>query len=193
MAPDYHYDVYLSYKKDKIIVDWVVKFKDHFSQWLSQELGFEARIFFDQESVDTGAKWPGELERAIKHSKCILCIWSPLYFKSDWCLSEWLSFEEREKMLKLSGESVILPVRFHDGENYPKEAQERQSSDFREYSSAMEAFWRSEKGYEFEGKIKQLAKSCANMVNNAPNFRDDFPIVQGKNKQDKTGQELIRF
>lgn len=193
MATDYEYDVFLSYKQHHVVIDWVKRFKEKFSFWLIQELGGQKpRIFFDKDSIEAGTKWPDKLKLGVKHSKCILCIWTPEYFQSSWCISEWTSFEAREKMLGIDSETIILPVQFCDGEHNPELAKVRQFHDVRDFAYTAEGFWKSEKVIELEDIIKEIAKTCAKMIKNAPPFRDDFPINEGIGF-DGHDQQLIRF
>lgn len=173
----YRYDIFLSYKNHHVTNLWVVKFEENLKYWLTQELGGdEPRIFFDKETIDFGTIWPNELKYGLKVSKCLLCIWTPEYFRSRWCLSEWKSFEERERIT--NRDRLIHAVQFADGEHYPLEAKNRQALDVRDYNATMEAFWHSLNAVELERRIKSLAVSLAKAIKSVPDYDDGFPIIE---------------
>lgn len=187
----YQYDIFLSYKNHHVTNPWVVKFEEKLKYWLTQELGGnEPRIFFDKESIDIGTIWPNELKDNLKVSKCLLCIWTPEYFRSKWCLSEWKSFEERERATNRN--KLIHPVQFADGEHYPVEAQNRQTLDVRKYNATMEAFWQTVKAVELEEKIQLLASNLAKAIKAVPDYSEGFPIViiDDENPNPPTGDRL---
>ncbi|HTF04415.1 MAG TPA: toll/interleukin-1 receptor domain-containing protein [Bacteroidia bacterium] len=172
---EYAYEVFLSYKNHHVTNPWVIKFEEKLSYWLTQELGGEEpRIFFDRHTIETGTIWPNELRDGIKKSKCLLCIWTPQYFRSKWCLSEWQSFEKREQLAQ--GSKLILPLKFHDGEHYPEQAQLRQILDVSNYTNTNSAFWETAKAIELEDKIKDLCKDLARAINSAPAYDVNFPL-----------------
>ena len=91
-ATGYEFDVFFSYKRHSLSADWTRRVAALFNYYLSLELNVpEARVFVDQESIELGDEWPEALQRALRRSKCLVCVWSPLYFQSDWCYSEWRS------------------------------------------------------------------------------------------------------
>ena len=180
-AAGYEFDVFFSYKRHALSIDWTRRVSTLFKFYLSHELNVpEARVFVDEESIELGEPWPEALQRALRRSKCLVCIWSPLYFQSDWCCSEWRSFQAREKMLA-EGETarLIAPLKFHDGEHFPQEAQSVQWTDVSKYNSTLSAFWSSARALELEDILKSFSADVAQMVRNAPAFRDNWPVVSG--------------
>jgi hypothetical protein len=175
---DYEYDVFFSYKRDPLVQDWVAKVVGRLRYWLSQELGGKpSNIFWDSDGIDIGDRWPDVLRSAMKRSRCLVALWSPMYFQSGWCVSEWTSFRERERQLGLATHGLIAPVRYHDGEHFPREAQAVQWIDFAPYASTVKAFWETSHAVEFETRIKELAKSVASIVRRAPEY-DEWPVVE---------------
>lgn len=142
MDEDYVYDVFVSYRRRQPVLDWV---KNHFYPLLEQRLPDElpvdhkTRIFVDWDEIEIGSAWPAKLSQALKRSRCILPVWSPEYFRSDWCLAEWKTMMERERLLGLRTEQrpggLIFPVIFADGEHFPQEARVVQSKDLRKGTS----------------------------------------------------------
>jgi hypothetical protein len=93
---DYEYDVFFSYKKDPLITEWIANVVSRLEFWLTQELGGRpARIFIDRDHIEIGDRWPDALRHALRHSRSMAAIWSPSYFHSQWCVSEWKSFLAR--------------------------------------------------------------------------------------------------
>jgi hypothetical protein len=135
-------------------------------------------MFVDVETIEIGNRWPDKLKEALGLSRCMVSVWSPLYFQSSWCVSEWRSFMEREKSANMVSHGLIAPVCFHDGEHFPPEAQVVQSLDLRAYASALPAFWNSPRSLELEDKIKTLAVSVGKILKAAPTFRPDWPVVE---------------
>jgi len=92
----------------------------------------DTKIFVDLK-IETGSAWPDELRHALKTSRCILAVWSPEYFRSEWCLAEWHTFREREKVANMISNSnsrgLIYPVKFADGDHFPQAAKDVQQRD----------------------------------------------------------------
>jgi hypothetical protein len=109
----------------------------------------------------------------------MVCLWSPAYFQSRWCVSEWESFRERERILNLPNHGLIAPIRYHDGEHFPEAAQNVQWADFAPYAYTNKAFWDTEPAVEFEKHIKDFAKSVASIVRRAPGFQE-WPVVEAE-------------
>ena len=176
-ANDYEYDVFLSYKRHRLTLEWTRGVHRRLQFWLSQELGRETSLFVDDECIEAGERWPERLRESLKASRCMVCLWSPAYFQSTWCMSEWRSFREREARLDMTSHGLIVPLRFHDGDYFPKEAREVQWIDVAPYTYTVPAFWASPRALELEDKLKELAQAVANTIRLAPPFADDWPIV----------------
>jgi hypothetical protein len=95
-------------------------------------------------------------------------------------MSEWLSFRERERVANLP-DGLIAPIKFHDGEHFPPEAQKRQWVDVSKYAFTFPAFWETERALELEDLLKDLAKDVSRMIANAPAFRPNWPVVDRPN------------
>lgn len=74
----------------------------------------ENPVFFDQESIETGDNWDAALLEALQQSRVLVPLYSPAYFKSEYCGKEWQSFHLRRKAYALQhgGDepAVIKPV-----------------------------------------------------------------------------------
>ncbi len=158
---------------------WVEEVQAQIAYWLEQELGgVEAKIFFDKDTIETGANWPDVLRNSVKKSRCMVGIWSPAYFQSKWCVAEWQSFYQRQLSLTNHAHNIILPMRFHDGEKFPGEAKKIQSIDVRKYTFISPSFWETKKAVELEDLIKQLCCNIAKSVENAPAYNPSWPTPE---------------
>ncbi|MDM8566485.1 serine protease [Candidatus Halobeggiatoa sp. HSG11] len=85
----YKYHVFLSYKRCKSWNKWIKRnFLPIFEHWLSEELGKEAKIFWDTEKVETGS-WHDRFESELTRSRVLVTLWSPQYLivPTDQCSS----------------------------------------------------------------------------------------------------------
>lgn len=187
----YEYDVFFSYKHDGQSLDWNKRVKDQLGFWLTQEMGgIPSRIFMDLESLSTGDQWKRRLSHAVRHSKCLVAVWSPEYFQSAYCLSERKAFQDRAQIVGQGNIALVAPIRFHDGEHFPVEAQAVQMADFRDHTSIVgEGFWRSNKAVELGDLIKRFAGDVARLVQKAPEFDPTWPaeLVEQVPKAPKIG------
>ncbi len=179
MASDYKYDVFFSYKRHDLTINWMREVSKRLELWLTESLGDrEAKVFVDEADVEIGDRWPDRLRHAVKYSRCLVCVWTPSYFQSSWCVSEWQSFLEREKLLNIEVQGLIAPLKFHDGEHFPEEARRVGWEDVAPYASTVPAFWNSAKAIELEARLKAFAESVAQIIRRAPRFCPDWPIVE---------------
>jgi hypothetical protein len=137
-------------------------------------------MFFDEGSIEIGDRWPDTLKEALRVSKCMVCVWSPPYFQSSWCVSEWQSFLARERRLNLQSHGLVAPLRFHDGEHFPEEAQAVQWTDVEPFAYTLPAFWESRRVVRLEARMKEFAKGVARMIRDAPQFEADWPVIDAR-------------
>jgi hypothetical protein len=177
----YQYDAFFSYKRDPESDDWHERVKDNLAFWLGQHLGREASIFFDREDIRIGTRWRTRLEEALKRSRCLICVWSPRYFQSRWCLSEWKTFEERSRQTR---SDLVLPASYFDGETFPQAARALQFRDFSPFASTMSRFWDTENAVTFEATcLRPFAHDLASTIQRAPSYDDSFPIVEADDRE----------
>jgi len=171
----YTYDAFFSYKRDRESDAWHRRVKDKIAYWVRLELGRDdVKIFFDDEEIRVGARFKAKISDSLRRSKCLVCVWSPLYFRSPWCMSEWQSFVQRE--IKF-GAQLVIPASFHDGETFPAEARAIQTLDFSEFASTMPRFWDTESAVRFEDlRLRPFARDLAAMIRSAPPYDDAFPV-----------------
>lgn len=188
MSTGYKYDVFISYKRDQFRSAWLNEyFVPLFSDMLQEDIasvsGREAEgLFFDQTQVpdqtrklngiEPGDDWQAALRTAIKASRCVVCLWSPRYFLSQWCRVEWQSFEQRAPATKL-----VVPMSVHDGKSFPEAARKLQFPDFSKFVVTGAGFKKTRKFVTFQDRLKLFSETVAQCVHAAPPFAD-FPVIE---------------
>ncbi len=179
---NYIYDVFISYRRTDPVRGWV---HNHFfpllEMWLGESFppGRLPALFIDQK-IETGAQWANELRHALLRSRCLVCVWSPSYFGQDWCLAEWLSMCEREKILKERSDPrlrLVYPVKFNDGDSFPEDARSAQYIDLSRFNSPHLNFKDTAPYIEFDRQMQEVARKIAEMVLSAPVWEPDWPLV----------------
>jgi TIR domain len=198
MATDYEYDVFVSYKREpddaQLMTPWIDGVVSRLRLYLMQELGGRpVPLFLDRRAIANGQKWPEALRVGIRTSRCILAIWSPEYFHSRWCMTEWKSFVAREAALLAPQHGLVAPIRWTKDDWFPPEAKETQALDLSGYAATTEAFWKTERADELDQKIRSFAADLADVVRRAPPFSSDWPIVEGEPHDPPRGFELVRL
>ncbi len=176
----YEYDVFLSYPRQGNSGDWV---RNHFhaqlTGFLDQELVEKPRIYFDAEQP-VGVNWPHNLRHALLHSKVLVAVWSPPYFRSEWCLAEWQSMRARESHLGIGDaarpQGLVFPVVFWDGQNFPLEAQETMWHDMSEFSLPSPEFARTVDYVGFQRRMQDVAAEVAKLLAAAPPWQSGWPV-----------------
>jgi hypothetical protein len=156
---DYQYDVFLSYRRGAPVGDWV---NNHFYRevmnWLPLEMNRPVTAFKDDKDIALGNHWPETIKQALGLSRCLLCVWSPDYFWHEWCVAEWKTMAERQRLAgyatPTNPSGLIVPVVFHDGVNFPQEAQNAQSKDFSNYNYQVVAFSQTALYLQFIDEVK---------------------------------------
>ncbi|MBE1494553.1 hypothetical protein H4696_001653 [Amycolatopsis lexingtonensis] len=171
----YEYDVFISYQRTgRDISAWV---KNHFhprlAEVLDNNLYRDARIFCD-DRVPTGTSWPDEWRTALRHTRVLVPVCSPKYFRDEWCLAEWYSMAKREE---LTSGPLIYPVIFCDSRNFPEWAHERRMRDLQQWNHPFEHFQLTPAYLEFNHKIAEIAKELEELIERAPDWRADWPVL----------------
>lgn len=184
----YKYDIFLSYHRGTVSDDWVNRLVEILTSYVSSYLGREVVIFFDREDVLSSTSTHAALADALRKSRCMVCLWSPRYFSSDWCITEWETFLRREEEVN---QKLIIPARIHGGEHFPVRAKEIQMADFSQYFSLASAFWESQLAVEFEKQLKPFSENVAATLQSSPEFSDDFPFIEVPSDYLKVGSSSI--
>ncbi len=188
----YQYDVFVSYRREDPVKTWVSQFfVPELRQWL-QALRGSNRVFFDEDGIDAGMSFAPKLAQALTHSQIMICVWTPGYFQSAWCWAELETMRRREQQTSMrtaaKPQGLFLPVRFFDGENFPKEFnRELKQVDFEPYALTAPG-WRSSQQYaNFQLAIQSLCKELDKMMKTAPKFAA-WPLVMPKEVTRKAKQ-----
>jgi hypothetical protein len=187
----YKYDVFFSYRRHPESDEWHRRVKDKLAYWLEIELGKdEVPIFFDTQEIHSGEQWRERLAEALRSSKAMVCFWSPVYFKSQWCVSEWKTFAKREELF---GKNLVVPASYHDGERFPPKARDKQKLDISDFTSTAAQFWNTERADRFEEKcLKPFAKDIAALIRKAPPFDPGFPLEEARPEDLVEAQDVGR-
>lgn len=173
----YEFEAFFSYKRHTLTNGWhdIVRQKIAFYTGQELELGRDAKIFFDTEDIQSGDVWRNKLSSALQKSKCVVCILTPNYFQSQYCVSELNAFIERSS---LTGKSLVVSASGHDGESFPIEFKDAwQYKNFSKYMNTASGFWDSGKAADFDEYLKEFAKDLAQKILSAPDFSDQFPVT----------------
>lgn len=189
----YKNDVFISYKRDTFKDEWIADtFMPLFLYYVREEIAAACQrntigVYFDQTAVSTdfrkldqhglepGDEWRKALRDAIKTSRCVVCLWSPLYFLSRWCTIEWQSFRDRGTA---AGKKLVVPMSVHDGESFPDDARGYLPNDFNfsDFVIIGEGFKKTEDYPKFQKGLKSFAITVARCVRDAPEF-GEFPVT----------------
>ena len=132
-----------------------------------------AVFFLDTENIQVGDLWANRIIEALKHSRLLLAVWTPSYFRSPWCQFEWETFEQRSKLLATP---LTVPLLLADGEYLPEQAKAIQYRDVRSYARTGSAFKLTERYIKFEDEIQELATDIARMLDAVPAALSDWPM-----------------
>lgn len=184
----YQYDIFLSYRRSRLHDAWLSEsfvplFWDIVREEITEKTGrTPAGIFFDQTElteearkfdqygIEPGENWQTKLKEAIKASRCMVALWSPLYFHSEWCLIEWKSFLKRPSSTGLP--DLLVPISVHDGESFPDEARAAQIVKFVDFVFVGAGFTKTELYIDFQRQLRILAARVAKVVAHAPPWED---------------------
>lgn len=179
----YEHEIFISYRRSDTVGQWV---RNHLAPRLAARLNDVSpdpvRVYWD-EHMEGGAHWPSELRRRLLRSGLLLAVWSADYFRSPWCMAEWQSFTDRERLLGAGpGElttSLVYPIRYSDGRHYHPEAQVTQCRyDFSGHNYPDKEFRNVAKYLEFDDLVRRMADDLVEKIDAIPSWRSDFPIVE---------------
>ena len=184
---DYKYDLFISYSRKGTCRDWVLKMlKENLVQRLDDELPMPVTCFIDEE-LEPGINWQDRIRDSLLRSKVALCIWSPKYFQSEWCMAEWKSMEQRQQVANLSDHPcnefpLVYPVLYSNGNYFPADASETQYSrlflEDPDLTNHVDAFKESPKYADLTNRIRILAEQLALRIANAPPFEKGWPWIE---------------
>ncbi|MDT0569418.1 TIR-like protein FxsC [Streptomyces sp. DSM 3412] len=83
------------------------------------------RPFLDVQSIQVGQDWNAALCDALAHCRTMLALYTPDYFRSDFCGREWKAFEDRQRRHReVTGvdAKALIPVLWEPVQNIPSGA-----------------------------------------------------------------------
>ncbi len=174
---DYSYDVFISYRRNGNVADWVQRhLVKVLSNCLTDELEREPTIFLDVR-MDTGTLWPTELMNGLQRSRVMVAVLSPQYFRSSWCLAEWETLARREAATGHIGR-LIFPLTFSDGDRFPPSALDRQCRSMKPWAYPYPQFSESLDFLPFHDEVRSIAVEIARRLDSVPNWSGDWPVEQ---------------
>ena len=183
MPQDYKYDVFVSYRHQSPVLGWVTyHFRPLLEQWLPNFMpyDYEPRVFIDLQ-IETGTEWPVELRRALQTSRCLLPVWSPIYFRSEWCQAELKTMRLREQKLGLRTDQnpsgLIYAVLYAGAEFLPPDVRTIQYKDMSMWNFPYPVFKDTALYLDFDRQIQALCQELALMIRSAPPWQEDWPVV----------------
>ncbi len=179
----YEYEIFISYRRSSTAGKWV---QTHLLPRLSARINElapqEVRLSCNSQ-LEGGVRWPEELKRRLQTSGLLLCVWTADYFRSPWCMAEWMSFKERETLLGMftqaNPQGLVYPIRYADGQFFHPDAKNTQCRrDFSDLSYPDEVFRLSEKYIAFDDLVTAMANDLVERLSTLPAWQADFPIVE---------------
>ena len=179
-VPGYRFDVFISYSRRGSAPKWLMNhFYPKFLDCLVDQIAPTPTTFLDT-SMPRGMDWPAELAKALRDSKILIPVLTPLYFESRWCMAEWRSMLAREAMLGLGSterpQGLIYPILYSDSENFPEEGLRRAWWDFKQLATPEPVFQESRQWIRFHHKVSDLARDVGQLLKQVPEWRPDWPI-----------------
>lgn len=191
MQNEYKYHVFLSARSSPVVEQWVEDYLiKYLTEWLTQELGGEtAQLYWYKNYPER------TVIEALRGSCCLVAVWSPAYFRSDWCVAEWQSFRMRGEECHKGPNHFVLPILWHDGEKFPPATQGVTAADFKNFTLTGAAFERSERFLYFQIAVQNLAREVALVVGQAPAFDPNRPVLSPKDleRMEKDGADNARL
>jgi len=143
--------------------------------------GYQTHVFLDDSSIQLGTERPLALRQALQTSRCLLAVLSAQYFGSPWCLAEWKTMQEREKVLGLRTQErpsgLIYPVMFSGKEFFPNTVLTMQMKDLRQFAATYPAFKNSSMYGSFQKAIREVCEDLSKMILEAPPWDKNWPVV----------------
>ena len=178
----YEFDIFMSYPRAGQVGPWV---QNHFfpvlRDCLEVHLDHNPRIFVDS-AQPTGVQWPQNIKDALLKSRLMVAVWTPPYFRSDWCFAEWSSMLEREKQLAQDGckpnRGLVYPVIYSDGKHFDPRAKDTQyRRDLSKYTCPYPCFKESTTYIDFHNTIMEIAQEIEEHLGEVPAWQPNWPIV----------------
>ncbi|GAB3444007.1 TIR domain-containing protein [Actinophytocola sediminis] len=177
----YKFDVFISYSRRGNVQKWLLNhFYPKLQDCLADQLAPAPTVYIDR-LMPHGVHWPSSLKKALRHTKIMIPVLTPQYFESRWCMAEWRSMREREKLLGLADleipQSLRYPILYADSQNFPDEGRELAWQDFKEHSMPDPGFQDSREYVPFHRRVVTLAEDLAELLVQVPAWQPDWPLI----------------
>ncbi|MFD8496731.1 TIR domain-containing protein [Amycolatopsis sp. NPDC059657] len=192
MTRVYEYDVFISYPRagGGHAPAWV---RTHFYpllvDLLQDNVEHQAKIFYD-DNIGVGGKWPQQVCDALQRARVLVPVCSPKYFLDQWCLAEWHSMAEREKVA--DHEQLIYPVIFSDSINFPGYARERRMRSLKKWNQPYPQYQQSLEYHDFHREVQHMVEELVEIIQRVPEWQPDWPVRTPMPDQ-PPGSKLPRF
>jgi hypothetical protein len=177
----YEYDVFLSYQRAYPFRSWVHEiFLPLLEPFLANALNRKkVKIFRDSNGIHSGDHFPSSLWNGLVRSRCLVAIWSPLYFQSAWCMHELTTMLDRERRYnyrtKAKPSGLVIPVLvLGSTDQFPVIARTTQHFDCRNYFRVGKAFVDMTRYVEFQDAMLEWVPELARAIDNAPPWRKNW-------------------
>ncbi|HYU71172.1 MAG TPA: toll/interleukin-1 receptor domain-containing protein [Ktedonobacteraceae bacterium] len=185
MTQDYIYDIFISYRRRGHVFTWVTEyFYPLLENWFLDHTppDYNVSIFIDRDEIRTGESWSIGLKEALQLSRYLLPIWSPDYFRSDWCKAELHTMLKREEILGLrqghNASGLIYPVVFRGANHIPSEYRNiMQYKDLSHWGNPWSAFKDSPEFLLFSLEVEKICDDLWSYIQQAPHWQDNWPII----------------
>lgn len=173
---DYQFDVFVSYGHESALAELI----QDFVKILKAELELhrpDIKIFFDITELAPDILLARATREALARSKLLLAFVTPSYLKRVFTLSEFLTFQDREKITK-SDLIVAIALR---GERQLPEAVKRH----RLYDLSNEFLYSADVNPPMSSalKIREIAQAILSLMEKVPRFSEDWPVVTPKDAE----------
>jgi hypothetical protein len=171
----YEYDIFLSYNRKYPHGEWVNEiFYPLFKSYVDEALNKDVRIFKDAQEIQTGNDWRLKIRNALIKSKVMVSIFSPSYFRSEWCMREFSAIYYRQKSLGFltlqNPTGLIVPIKIFDGEHFPEYANELQILNCIEFNRVGPGVKNTNLYIDLQGKLQDWVSDVAAAFDKAPDF-----------------------
>jgi len=149
-----------------------------FQAYLREALNKEVTIFKDSKEIQNGNDWRLSVRKALIHSKVMVSIFSPAYFRSEWCIREFATIDHRQRKLGfLSVENptgLIVPLRLFDGEHFPDYANSLQMLNCVDFNRIGGGVKQTNLYIELQGKLQEWAYDVAAAIERSPEWNSEW-------------------
>jgi len=183
----YEYEVFISYKRGGFKDLWMdTIFKPYFVETLGNYIA-NPRVFIDKTGLINGEDWSDKIIYALAHSKCLVAIISPAYFRnSEWCIKEFLTIKYRQQRLNLRAgstpPSLMWLIAIQEFENVPPILHTIEYANYAKYNLVGDAFFKRDEFIDFQKDLQKDVRTVANIIRYAPAWQEEWDTQAWKDE-----------